>query len=186
MVMASAKTSAVAAGIIAFLGIVACTSQGDAQTLIDSKGAWQIETSPDTAVDKFSMSTLALDQSGAKISLACRKDAPVYYFSIEAARPSSPGMEEEARFSIRVANQDPIWFQTAWHGGGIEVREHAHETAFSIIMSLLAEPSAANVEFSVREEPWPFSLDGFLDARAALRQHCGDEVAPDRMPLPAE
>jgi hypothetical protein len=188
MVTEIGKTIVPAAAVIAFLGLIACTGPSDAQTIINENGAWQIAApaDADTAHDKFSMSTLALDQSGGKFSLSCRKDASVYYFWIEGARPSVPGLEEEARFSIRVTNQDAVWFQTAWRGGGIEVREGVHQTAFSIVMSLLTEPSAANVEFTVRGDQWPFSLAGFLEARADLRQHCGHDFASERMLTPSD
>jgi len=150
------------------------------------------------------MNTLALDQSGAKFSLACRKDAPVYYFSIESAHPTSPGMEEEARFSIRVANQDPIWFQTAWHGGGIEVREQAHETAFSIVMSRLSRAGRmwnsplgrSNCPFlwtafwmqeppcaSIAEMRWPRTECRFPPSRGvdAVRGQASSRAAPPQL-----
>jgi hypothetical protein len=182
MIMGIDERTVAAAAMIAFLGVVASASPGDAQTVVSEKGLWQI-TAPanaDSAQDKFSLSTRAVDQTGAKFSLSCRKDAPLYYFAVENARPASPGPEEVARFSIRVTNQDPIWFQTAWRDRGIEVREGAHQTAFSIIMMLLTEASPATVEFSVGGGQSGFSLDGFADLTADLRRHCGHEFATQR------
>jgi hypothetical protein len=186
MIIGIDKRTVAAAAVIAFLGVVACARQGNAQTIINEKGVWQIAAPADvdTAQDKFSLSTRAIDQTGAKFSLACRKDMSLYYFSVENPRPA-PHPEEVARFSIRVTNQDPIWFQTAWRDGGIEVREGAHQTAFSIIMMLLTEAGAVDVEFSVGEDRRAFFLEGFAELRADLRRHCGHDFAPARTSPPA-
>jgi hypothetical protein len=176
----------VAPAVIAFLGAVACAGQGNAQTIINEKGAWQIAApaDADTAQVKFSLSTLALDQSGAKFSLSCRKDVPLYYFAIKDGGLASSSPEDAARFSVRVTNHDPIWFQTGWRDGGIEVREGAHQTAFSIIMMMLTEANPTTVEFSFDSDQKAFSLDGFADLMAKLRRHCGHDLGPEREPPP--
>src|SRR5215217_9492852 len=106
----------VPAAVLALLGAFAWSGQGEGQTIIDSKGRWQISAPADaqTSQDKFSLSTSAVGQIGTKLSLSCRKDTPLDYFAIESPRAIPPGPDEAARFSIRVPNQDPIWFQTAW------------------------------------------------------------------------
>jgi hypothetical protein len=83
-----------------------------------------------------------------------------------------------------VTNQDPIWFQTALRNGtDIEVRERAHQTAFSIILAQLNQTGAATVEFSAGDRQSTFSLDGFSDLTGLLREHCGyDYYVPSARP----
>jgi hypothetical protein len=176
---------AIPASALVVLGVLACAAPGDAQTVIDEKGAWRIAAprDVDTAPDKFSLSTPAIDRTGAKFSLSCRKDSQVYYFAIENPNPTQPPPDAVPRFSIRVAKQDLIWFQTDWRaGGGINVQEGVHQTAFSIMRILLTEPGATTVEFSIGDQQSAFSLDGFSDLTGVLRQRCGHEFAPERRP----
>jgi hypothetical protein len=170
----------VPAAVLALLGAVAWIRQGEGQTIIDSKGRWQISAPADaqTSQDKFSLSTSAVGQIGTNLSLSCRKDPPLYYFAIESPRAVPPRPDEDARFSIRVPNQDPIWFQTAWRAeGGINILERLHQTAFSIVFMLLIQPDAKTAEFLVGDRQSVFSLDGFKDLTEPLRQRCGHEYA---------
>ena len=170
----------VPAAVLAVLGAVAWIGQGEGQTIIDSKGRWQISAPADvqTSQDKFSLSTSAVGQIGTKLSLSCRKDTPLYYFAIESSRAVPRRPDEDARFSIRVPNQEPIWFQTAWRAeGGINIQERSHQTAFSIIFMLLIQPDAKTAEFLVGDHQSTFSLDGFEDLTEPLRQRCGHDYA---------
>ena len=181
--MRTDKRAIPAATALIVLGVLACAAPSGAQTVTDEKGAWQIAASrdADTAPDKFSLSTPAIDRTGAKFSLSCRKDSQVYYFAIENPSPTQPPPDAVPRFSIRVAKQDLIWFQTDWRaGGGINVQEGVHQTAFSIIFMLLAEAGATRVEFSIGDQQSVFSLDGFADLTGVLRQRCGHDYAPER------
>jgi hypothetical protein len=185
MIMRIDNRTVPAAVVMAFLGLVAWAGQGNAQTIINEKGAWQLTALPDTATaqDKFSLSTREGDRTGAKFSLSCRKDVELYYFTVENARPASL-RPDVPRFSIRVTNQDPIWFQTALRNGtDIEVRERVHQTAFSIILAQLNQTGAATVEFSAGDRQSTFSLDGFSDLTGSLREHCGyDYYVPSARP----
>jgi hypothetical protein len=170
----------VPAAVISVLGLVAWIAQGEAQTIIDSKGTWQIAVPADaqTSQDKFSLSTSAFDQAGAKLSLSCRKDVPLYYFAIENLHAVPRRSDEDARFSIRVPHQEPIWFQTAWRAdGGINIQEKSHQTAFSIIFMLLTQSGATTVQFLIGDQQLIFSLDGFADLAARLREPCGYDYA---------
>jgi hypothetical protein len=182
MIIRIDRCTVAAAAVIAFLA-VACAEPGNAQT-ISEKGAWKIAASPNAnaARDNFSLSTRALDQTGARFSLSCRQDVALYYFAVETGSSASPRPEDVARFSIRVTDQDPIWFQTGWRDGGVEVREGAHQTAFSIIMTLLTDAKSVTVEFAVDGQQRTFSLDGFADLKAELRRHCGHDFASGPAP----
>jgi hypothetical protein len=175
MIMGPDKRTIGAAAVLVWLGVLACAAPGAAQTT-DEKGAWQIAAprDADTAPDKFSLSAPALGQPGAKLSLSCRKDPGLYYFAVESSGPTPPPPDAAARFSIRVTNQEPIWFQTTWRAdGGINVEERAHQTAFSIMLMLLIQSGSTTVEFLVDDQRLTFSLDGFADLTDVLRQRCG-------------
>src|SRR5690348_2187664 len=102
------RKAVIAIAAITILGIVAWSSEGDAQTVLDSKGAWQISapTDADSSPEKFVLSTSAFDQAGAKLNLSCRKDVPLYYFAVESPRAVPRRRDEDARFSIRTPNQE--------------------------------------------------------------------------------
>jgi hypothetical protein len=158
------------------LGIVAALAASCGTSVGQDTGAWRIEA----ATNFVSLSTAAIDNGTASLTLRCRPDISLYEFVLRDPRLARLPSAAEVSMAVRHPRQEAARFMAVARGdGSVLAQERIHQAAFSSILALVTAGDVDTVELAISDEQWAFRLQGFAAALAALTAQCG--FAPDPM-----
>jgi len=152
-----------------------------AQAPVDT-GTWRIEPaeSGDAKPDEIALRTPAIDNDEASLTLRCRLGVTLYEFVLRDPRLARLPVDGVS-MAMGNGSAEPARLMGVTRGdGSVLVQERAHQTTFSLLLSLAVPADVEKLDLAIGDDRWAFPLHGFTAGLKQLTERCGFPPDPTR------